>query len=82
MVKSYSQDLREKVMTAIELDGMAITKVSKTFHVARSTIYNWIKRKQETGGVEPKKRTGAKGIIQDWDKFEKLVEENRDKTQE
>lgn len=81
MVKAYSQDLREKVMTAIELDGMAITEASEMFHLARSTIYKWLNRKKETGTLEPKKRTGAKGIIQDWDKFRKLVEDNRDKTQ-
>ena len=82
MPKAYSEDLCEKVMTAIELDGMPITEASELFNVARSSIYRWKQRKQETGSFKAKKSKGATGIIKDWERFEKFVEANRDKTQE
>ena len=82
MPKAYSEDLCEKVMTAIELDGMPITEASELFNVARSSIYRWKQRKQETGSLKAKKNKGATGIIKDWDEFEKFIEAHRDKTQE
>jgi transposase len=82
MVKAYSEDLCEKVMRAIELDGMPIIEASEVFDVARSTIYRWKHRKIETGSLKAKKRKGAEGIIQDWEQFRIFVEEHKDSTQE
>ena len=81
MAKAYSEDLCEKVMTAIELDGIPIREASELFNVARSSIYRWKQRKQETGNLKRRKIKGAPGIIQEWEEFEKFVEEHRDKTQ-
>ncbi|WP_286171733.1 IS630 transposase-related protein, partial [Limnospira platensis] len=38
----YSYDLRQKVINAIELDGMPKTEASQVFHVSRNTINLWL----------------------------------------
>jgi Transposase and inactivated derivatives len=77
MARSYSEDLRKRVLAHYELYGSGL-KTSKEFQVSRSVIYQWKARKEETGEV--KARSGyQKGYghkIKDEKKFLKLVEEN------
>lgn len=49
MPAPYSYDLRQKVIDAIELDGMPKTEASQVFHVSRNTINLWLQRKAQTG---------------------------------
>ncbi|MGB6166267.1 MAG: IS630 transposase-related protein, partial [Geitlerinemataceae cyanobacterium] len=44
MPKPYSYDLRQKVIQAIQLDGLMIMEVSQLFNISRSTISLWLKR--------------------------------------
>ena len=45
MPKPYSYDLRQKVIQAIELDGMSQNQAAMAFHISRSTINLWCQRK-------------------------------------
>jgi|SRR5215210_185905 len=52
-MKPYSKDLRIRVLTAVD-SGAPREEVAKTFSVSVPTIKRWLKRRCETGDVEPK----------------------------
>jgi transposase len=52
MPKPYSYDGRQKVIQAIELDGLKKQEASELFNISRNTINLWLKRKAETGDVQ------------------------------
>jgi transposase len=83
MAKAYSEDLRRKVIKAIEMDGLKKQEASELFGISRNTINLWFKLKSETGDIQPRQRQIAKptGKITDWDKFRTFVAEHGDKTQ-
>ena len=83
MAKPYDNDLRRKVIEAIEQDGMPKGEASKTFRISRNTIDLWFKRKAETGDIKPKKRdfSNATQKISDLDAFRQFVEQHPDRTQ-
>ena len=83
MAKPYSDDFRQKVMQAIELDGLKKCEASLLFNISRNTINLWCQRQAETGDVKPKQRKASpqKGKIRDWEKFRTFVKEQGDKTQ-
>ena len=83
MPKPYSQDLRQKVINAIELDGMKRCEAAELFGISRNSINLWFQRKNETGSLSPKKREtpGHSHKITDWDAFEDFVRKHHDKTQ-
>ena len=83
MAKAYSYDFRQKVMQAIELDGLKRGEASELFNISRNTINLWFQRKAETGDVQVKPR-GAPSPSQkitDWEKFRTFAQEHEDKTQ-
>ena len=62
-MKPYSKDLRIRVLAAFD-SGTPREEVAKTFSVSMPTIKRWLKRRRETGDVEPKPipgRTSVKG---------------------
>ena len=83
MSRSYSYDLRKKVVDAIELDGMLKCEASQHFNISRTTINEWLKRKAETGDVRAKsyRPPGHSHRITDWDKFRAFAHQHADKTQ-
>jgi transposase len=83
MAKPYSDDFRQKVMQAIELDGLKKCEASLLFNISRNTINLWFQRKAQTGEVKAKTRTASqqKGKISDWEKFRTFVKQHGDKTQ-
>ncbi|MEX0272724.1 IS630 family transposase [Leptolyngbyaceae cyanobacterium UHCC 1019] len=83
MAKPYSEDLRQKVMQAIELDGLKKSEAAQLFNISRNTINLWCQRKAETGDVKPKPRqtSQAQVKIADWEKFRAFVKVHGDKTQ-
>lgn len=52
MPKPYSYDLRQKVIRAIELDGMSKTETAQVFQISRNTINLWLQRKASTGDYQ------------------------------
>lgn len=47
----YSIDFRERVIAFIQ-EGGTISAASRTFHIARTTIDKWCRKKTETGTLE------------------------------
>jgi hypothetical protein len=56
MAKAYSYDFRQKVMQAIELDGLKKSEASELFNISRNTINLWCQRKAATTDVQVKPR--------------------------
>jgi transposase len=75
--------LRQKVIDAIELDGMPKSEASQIFRISRNTINLWFKQRAATGSLQAKPRSGnSQGQkITDWPKFRAFIEAYADKTQ-
>ena len=58
-------------------------KRRRVFQISRNTINLWLQRKARTGDYQalPNQPPGNGHKITDWEKFEKFVEVNGDKTQ-
>jgi transposase len=82
-MKPYSKDVRLRVLAAVDR-GVPREEVAKTFSVSVPTIKRWLKRRRETGDVEPKPipgRPSRKGVmLQSW--LPKHLEANDDLTLE
>ncbi|NET08245.1 MAG: transposase [Merismopedia sp. SIO2A8] len=83
MAKPYSYDFRQKVIQAINLDGLKKSEASELFNISRNTINLWLQRLAETGDVMPKPNQppGNGHKITDWDKFRLFAKAHGDKTQ-
>jgi putative transposase len=71
MAKPYSMDLRERVVAAVERDGMSRHAAAAHFGVSASSAIKWVRRSRETGSVAPSKIGGHKpktlrGAHRDW----------------
>jgi transposase len=71
MRKSYSKDLRERVVMAVERDGVSRRRAAARFGVSYSAAIEWVKLYRETGRLEPHQRGGQKpkkisGAWRDW----------------
>ena len=82
-MKPYSKDLRLRVLAAVDR-GVPREEVAKTFSVSMPTIKRWLRRRRETGDVEPKAIPGRpprKGtLLKEW--LPKHLEANDDLTLE
>ncbi|EKQ71045.1 transposase [Leptolyngbyaceae cyanobacterium JSC-12] len=83
MAKAYSYDLRQKVINAIQLDGMKKSEAAQVFGISRNTIDLWLQRQKATGDYQAKStrphQTHSK--ITDWDKFAEFAQQHGGKTQ-
>jgi putative transposase len=71
MAKSYSVDLRERVVAALEREGLTHREAGERYDLAPSTVGNWERRRRETGSVAPSQMGGQKpktirGEHRDW----------------
>ena len=71
MAKPYSKDLRERVVTAVEQDGLSRHAAAARFGVAPSSAVKWVQRYRVTGSVAPGQMGGHKprvlrGEHRDW----------------
>ena len=71
MAKPYSMDLRERVVEAVERDGLSCNQAAARFEVAVSTAIGWINRFRRTGSVAPDRMGGNRpkklvGDYRDW----------------
>jgi transposase len=68
-MKPYSKDLRLRVLSAVDA-GTPREQVAKTFSVSMPTLKRWLKRRRETGDVEPRAipgRPSGKGtLLKEW----------------
>jgi putative transposase len=71
MSKPYSMDLRERVVAAVQRDGLSRRQAAARFGVGYATAINWLKRMETTGSVRPGQIGGHKpktlvGEHRDW----------------
>lgn len=71
MSKPYSMDLRERVVRAVEQEGLSRRQAAERFGVGFSTAINWVARLRKTGSLEPDQIGGYKprkiaGAHHDW----------------
>jgi putative transposase len=71
MAKPYSMDLRERVIEAVERDGLSCNQAAARFGVAISTAIDWVNRYRQTGSVAPGQMGGHRpkklvGQYRDW----------------
>jgi transposase len=82
-MKPYSKDLRLRVLSAVDA-GKPREEVARTFSVSMPTIKRWLKRRKETGDVEPEPIPGRpprKGaMLEEW--LPKHLQANDDLTLE
>jgi putative transposase len=62
-MKAYSEDLRRKIVEAVEERGMPKAEAARTFGVGLSTVKRYAKMMQERGSLAPKKRPGKRPKI-------------------
>jgi len=60
MGKPCSLDLRERVVAAVELEGMSRNQAAARFGVAASSAIKWVARFRATGSAAPAKMGGHK----------------------
>ena len=60
MTKPYSLDLRERVVAAVEKEGLSRHQAAARFGLAVSTVVHWVRRFRLTGSVAPSKIGGYK----------------------
>jgi transposase len=60
MGKPYSMDLRERVVAAVESDGLSCHAAAAKLGVSISSAIKWTRRMRETGSVAPGQMGGHK----------------------
>lgn len=71
MGKSYSKDLRERVVKAVEREGMSRRKAAARFGIGIKTAIDWVRHYRETGRLAALPRGGRRpkklvGEYRDW----------------
>ena len=79
MGKSYSTDLRERVLQAIE-EGMSKAQAHRTFHISRSTIDHWFALRERTGGLTPPPHRSRRTRQLETEEFVAFAHRNRHAT--
>lgn len=82
-MKSYSMDLRERVVRAYEEGDGTQAELAEVFGVSLSCIQKWVRKWRETGSVAPEPHGGgrqAKFSGKQLERLRKLVESHPDAT--
>ena len=82
MPAAYSDDLREKVVAAIDR-GERKSHISQMFNISRDTLDRWLKRREMTGSVNAAQgyQQGHSHRIKDWQAFRAFAQTYGDRTQ-
>ncbi len=56
----YSQDLRERVIAAVQTGGQSLSQIARTFGVSDSTVDKWSRRWRQTGQIAAKPWAGGR----------------------
>jgi len=54
-MKAYSLDFREKIVSADTAGNTSIRKIAQRFMVTKRTVHRFVKQKEETGDLTPRK---------------------------
>jgi putative transposase len=71
MARPYSTDLRERVVQAVEEDGLSRRQAADRFGIGIKTAIDWVRRYGETGSLAAKPMGGCRpkkivGRYRDW----------------
>jgi len=71
MARPCSRDLRERVISAVEVGGLSCHRAAAQFAVGVSSAVRWVRRFRQTGSAEPGQMGGHKpkairGEHRDW----------------
>ncbi|ETZ05201.1 IS630 transposase-related protein [Holospora undulata] len=78
MTKSYSNDLRQRVIEYLD-EGNGYIEASQLFKISVSAIGRWYRKYKQEGSYFPKRRGGSEKKI-DLGKLEEYVKENQNMT--
>jgi transposase len=82
MPRSYSYDLRERVIEAVEM-GASRREAADRFEISASSSVRWVQRWRETGSAAPKPRGGSVSPLDAHaERILALVDEQPDRTLE
>lgn len=59
-MKPYSNDLRERVLAAVDRHDGSLRQVARRFQIGLSTLVRWLNRRRETGSLDPKPHGGGR----------------------
>ncbi len=80
MSHTYSQDLRERVVEAVD-DGASRREAADRFDISVSSAVRWVQRRDETGSCAPKPHGGSVSRLEeDAERILGLVAEQPDLT--
>ena len=69
-MKAYSQDLRERVIMAIEAKRQSKNEIARTFGIGSATVDKWHRQWHETGSVAARPFSGGRRralrVCDDW----------------
>src|ERR1700682_2797802 len=71
MARPYSMDLRERVVQAVEQEGLSRRQAAERFGIGIKTAIDWLRRFRETGSMAAKPMGGCRpkkivGQHRDW----------------
>jgi putative transposase len=82
MVKPYSEDLRERVITAVEEGELSRREAARRYRVSPSSAVKWVEQFERTGRMKPRPMGGDRRSVlkpvRDW--LLKLIEKEPDLT--
>ncbi len=79
-MRPYSQDLRERIIAAVERGEASLREIAELFLVNVSTVGRLVKRRRQTGSVEPSPHRGGRRPALDDGDLERLKELVRERT--
>jgi transposase len=59
-MKPYSNDLRERVAAAVDHHEGSLRQIARRFRIGLSTLMRWLRRRHETGSLDPKPHGGGR----------------------
>ncbi len=58
-MSGYSVDLKERIVSAVEEDGMSKAQAARTFSVSLSSVKRYVNKAKRRESLAPKKRPGS-----------------------
>src|SRR5687767_4508255 len=73
-MRAYSEDLRKKIVAALEQRGMSKAEAARTFSVSLSSVKRYARSVRQGGSLTPKKSPGRPRIVDE--KAQRLLKED------
>lgn len=80
MPNPYSSDLRQRVLAACDAGALKRSEIAQQFQVSEAALYNWLRRRRESGTFAAKAHAGGHVPHVDPAVLRDIVEANNDRT--